>query len=213
MTLLKIAKAPTRCICVNFSFRLWKKESLMLLYLYLSRDWQQSLSSLPFHPKEKKVYSCSTLRGSERVEYRREGPIKRLYLHMNIFPQCQCKQIRTALCKNLSIVEEIYADCRVNAYYFKSVKLRLDKNNIINSVIFMTSYQAYETLQRCLNAYEVNCTIQFQTRMSSNEFLEVNIMALPDHSGFQVSWLNDRCESHRSVAQSCRLCNKQWEAN
>jgi len=27
MTLLKIAKAPTRCICLDFSFRLWKKES------------------------------------------------------------------------------------------------------------------------------------------------------------------------------------------
>jgi len=38
---------------------------------------------------------------------------KHLYMHINIFPQCLCKQIRTDACKNLSIVEEIYADCHV----------------------------------------------------------------------------------------------------
>lgn len=37
---------------------------------------------------------------------------------------------------------------QIDAYYFKSVKLRLDKNNISYSVIFMTSYQASETLQK-----------------------------------------------------------------
>ncbi len=150
---------------------------------------------------------------------------KRLYLHTNIFPQRQCKQISTNVCKDVCIVEEIYADCHVmhtkliipslwnctlkkkkNIYiyiYFDCREL------ILSSMNFVT----YEILDRCPNDCEINCTTQFRPRMNSNEFRGVNIMALPDHSGFQVPRFKDQWESHRSVAQSRRLCNKQWEAN
>lgn len=145
---------------------------------------------------------------------------KRLYLHMNILPQRQCKQISTTVCKDVGIVREIYADCHV-AHTKLIISSQWNyawkkKTNILTVVIFISSsvnFATYETLDGCPNAYETNCTIQFRTRMNSNEFHEVNIMALPDRSGFQVPRLKDQWESLRSVAQSRRLCNKQWEAN
>lgn len=75
------------------------------------------------------------------------------------------------------------------------------------------NFVTYKTLDRCPNDCEINCTIQFRPRMNSNEFREVNIMVVPDRSCFQEPWLKDQWDSHRSVAQSHRLCNRQWEAN
>lgn len=69
------------------------------------------------------------------------------------------------------------------------------------------------TSGRCLNVHEINYRIGFRTRMESNEFREMNVMLLADRSDFQVSGLKKQSESHRSVAQSRRLCNIQWEAN
>ncbi len=145
---------------------------------------------------------------------------KRLHLHTNIFPQRQCKQISTTVCRDVCIVEEIYADCHV--MHTKRIisslwNCTLRKTHIIltvvNFILSSMNFVTYEILDRCPNDCEIKCTIQFRLRMSSNEFRGVNIMALPDRSGFQVPWLKDRWESHRSVAQSRRLCNQQWEAN
>lgn len=139
---------------------------------------------------------------------------KRLYLHTNIFPQRQCKQISTTVCTDVCIVEEIYVDCHVmhTKLIISSLHLEKKKHNILTVVNFILSsmnFVTYEILDRCPNECEINCTIQFRPRMNSNEFRGVNIMALPDCSGFQVPWLKDQWESHRSVARSRRLCNKQ----
>lgn len=91
----------------------------------------------------------------------------------------------------------------------KKIIFWLSWTSILSSMNFVT----YETLDRCPNDCEINCTIQFRPRMNSNEFREVNIMVLPDRSGFHELRLKDQWESHRSVAQSRRLCSKHREAN
>ncbi len=197
---------------------------MLLYYISLGIDNSHFPHS---HVTQKKVYPCSSWRGSERrAVYRLELDAerehmqdKRLICTPTYFHSANANKSARLYAKTSASLKrfmQIAMSCTQNVL-FQSVKLHLEKNPHyfdcrelhLSSMNFVT----YEILDRCPNDCEIKCTIQFRPRMSSNESRGVNIMALPDRSGSRCRGLKTGGESHRSVAQSRRLCNQQWEAN